>query len=117
MNRVGTDDYIRPIYPEDDVGIVGDYLGFRYYPQFTQVRLALNLPYPIPPEHRARFDSALLSQLTPEEVATSRAESASTSKKEWKGTSVTIGLWMFATDAREPLKDVMMRLVRSLFVV
>lgn len=106
---MGTDDYIRPIYPEDDVGIVGDYLAFRYYPKFTQVRLALSLPYPIPPEQRARFDSALLSNLTPEEVAASRAESASTSKKEWKGTSVTIGLWMFATDAREPLKDVMMR--------
>ncbi|KZT66551.1 hypothetical protein DAEQUDRAFT_695405 [Daedalea quercina L-15889] len=110
LNRVGTDDYIRPIYPEDDVGIVGDYLAFRYYPTFTKVRLAMGLPYPVPPEHRARLDVVLLSQLTPEEVATSREESASTKKKEWKGTSVTIGLWMFATDAREPLKDVMMRL-------
>ena len=106
---MGTDDYIRPIYPEDDVGIVGDYLAFRYYPTFTKVRLAMGLPYPVPPEHRARLDAVLLSQLTPEEVATSREESASTTKKEWKGTSVTIGLWMFATDAREPLKDVMMR--------
>ncbi|KAH9831129.1 uncharacterized protein C8Q71DRAFT_799051 [Rhodofomes roseus] len=110
LNRVGTDDYIRPIYPEDDVGIVGDYLAFRYYPKFTQVRLAMNLPYPVPPEHRASFDAVLLKQLTPEEVAVSRQESASTTSKEWKGTSVTIGLWMFATDAREPLKDVMMRL-------
>ncbi|KAH9918642.1 uncharacterized protein B0H18DRAFT_957816 [Fomitopsis serialis] len=110
LNRVGTDDYIRPIYPEDDVGIVGDYLAFRYYPKFTQVRLAMNLPYPVPPEHRATLDAVLLNQLTPEEVAVSREESASTTKKEWKGTSVTIGLWMFATDAREPLKDVMMRL-------
>lgn len=109
LNRMGTDDYIRPIHPEDDVGTLGDYLMYRYYPKFTEIRITMGLPYPIPPEHRGALDAALLSQMTPEEISASRAESAASSSKEWKGTSVTIGLWMFATDAREPLKDVMRR--------
>ncbi|PCH45116.1 hypothetical protein WOLCODRAFT_139389 [Wolfiporia cocos MD-104 SS10] len=106
LNRMGTDDYIRPIHPEDDMDVMGDYLMYRYYPKFTELRIAMGLPYPIPPEQRPALDAQLLRQMTPEEVALSRSGKS----KEWRGTSVTIGLWMFATDSREPLKDVMMRL-------
>ncbi|KAH9940681.1 hypothetical protein B0H21DRAFT_780296 [Amylocystis lapponica] len=98
LNRMGTDDYIRPIHPEDDMEIVGDYVMYRFYPEFTQKRVQLGLPYPIPEARRAMFDH---------EMALAGFEA---SHAEKKGRSVTVGLWMFATDAREPLKDVMMRL-------
>ncbi|KZT10546.1 uncharacterized protein LAESUDRAFT_810144 [Laetiporus sulphureus 93-53] len=106
LNRMGTEDYIRPIYPEDDMDVLGDYVMYRYYPKFTQVRVAMDIPYPIPPERRAALEAEVMRHMTPEEIEASR----DTKGKEWRGSSVTIGLWMFATDAREPLKDVMMRL-------
>ncbi|KAI0764038.1 hypothetical protein BD413DRAFT_200113 [Trametes elegans] len=101
LNRMGTDDYVRPIYPEDDMEIMGDYLMCRFYPDFTKTRLDMGLPYPIPPEHRAAFDRELFTRISPEEQEKER---------EKKGRSIILGLWMFATDAREPLKEVMMRL-------
>ncbi|KAL1938846.1 hypothetical protein VTO73DRAFT_11226 [Trametes versicolor] len=101
LNRAGTDDYIRPIYPEDDMEIMGDYLMCRFYPDLTKTRLEMGLPFPIPPEHRAAFDHELSRRIPPEEQAKPR---------EKKGTSIILGLWMFPTDAREPLKEVMMRL-------
>ncbi|GBE87582.1 predicted protein [Sparassis crispa] len=106
LNRMGTDDYIRPIHPEDDMEIMGDYVMYRFYPEYTKKRLELGLPYPIPEEHRARFDEELARS---QPVGESDAANDATPKGK-KGNSVTIGLWMFATDAREPLKDVMMRL-------
>ncbi|KAH9855636.1 hypothetical protein C2E23DRAFT_814135 [Lenzites betulinus] len=101
LNRMGTDDYVRPIYPEDDMEVMGDYLMCQFYPDFTKTRLEMGLPYPIPEEHSAAFDHELSRRIPPEE--------RSKSKKK-KGRSVILGLWMFATDAREPLKEVMMRL-------
>lgn len=101
---MGTDDYVRPIYPEDDMEIIGDYLMCRFYPDFTKTRLEIGLPYPIPSEHRAAFDTEVLNRLPPEEREKDQG-------KEKKGRSTTLGLWMFATDAREPLKEVMMRYV------
>ncbi|EED78637.1 predicted protein [Postia placenta Mad-698-R] len=106
MNRMGTDDYVRQIHPEDDMDVMGEYLMWRFYPKWTQMRIAMGLPYPVPPEQRAILDAAVLRQMTPEEVAMSQQAQ----RKEWRGPSTTIGLWMFQTDAREPLKYVMMRL-------
>nr|VWP02537.1 Phosphodiesterase (EC [Ganoderma boninense] len=103
LNRMGTDDYVRPIYPEDDMEIIGDYLMCRFFPDFTKTRLEMGLPYPIPQEHRAAFDMEVINRLPPEEREKDQS-------KEKKGRSTTLGLWMFATDAREPLKQVMMRL-------
>ncbi|PIL27329.1 transporter [Ganoderma sinense ZZ0214-1] len=103
LNRMGTDDYVRPIYPEDDMEIIGDYLMCRFYPDFTKTRLEMGLPYPIPQERRAAFDMEVINRLPPEEREKDQS-------KEKKGRSTTLGLWMFATDAREPLKEVMMRL-------
>ncbi|KAI0674120.1 hypothetical protein C8Q78DRAFT_1143324 [Trametes maxima] len=102
LNRMGTDDFVRPIYPEDDMEIMGDYLMYRFYPDFTKTRLEMGLPYPVPPEHRAAFDHELYRRIPPEERGKDR---------EKKGRSIILGLWMFATDAREPLKEVMMRYV------
>lgn len=106
LNRMGTDDYVRPIYPEDDMEIIGDYLMCRFYPDFTKTRLEMGLPYPIPQERRVAFDAEVLNRLPPE-------EREKVQSKEKKGRSTTLGLWMFATDAREPLKEVMMRYVFS----
>ncbi|KAI1798409.1 hypothetical protein LXA43DRAFT_876456 [Ganoderma leucocontextum] len=103
LNRMGTDDYVRPIYPEDDMEIIGDYLMCRFYPDFTKTRLEMGLPYPIPQEHRVAFDMEVLKRLPHEEQEKDQS-------KEKKGRSTTLGLWMFTTDAREPLKEVMMRL-------
>ncbi|OSD07804.1 hypothetical protein PYCCODRAFT_1430003 [Trametes coccinea BRFM310] len=101
LNRMGTDDFIRPIYPEDDMEIMGDYLMYRFYPDFTKTRLDLGLPYPIPEEHRATFDEELFRRIPPEEREKERPK---------KGRSIILGLWMYSTDSREPLKEVMMRL-------
>ncbi|OBZ78059.1 hypothetical protein A0H81_02320 [Grifola frondosa] len=102
LNRMGTDDYILPIYPEDDMEIVGDYVMFRFYPDFTKKRIEMRLPYPIPEARREEFDRELIRVIDDAD--------SSDAAKEKKGKSVTLGLWMFATDAREPLKDVMIRL-------
>ncbi|KAJ3005197.1 hypothetical protein NUW54_g4451 [Trametes sanguinea] len=101
LNRMGTDDFIRPIYPEDDMEIMGDYLMYRFYPDFTKTRLDMGLPYPIPEEHRAAFDEELFRRIPPEEREKERPK---------KGRSIILGLWMYSTDSREPLKEVMMRL-------
>ena len=101
---MGTDDYVRPIYPEDDMDIVGDYLMCRFYPDFTQTRLDMGLPYPIPEEKRQAFNDELFRRITPEEQERFH-------EREKGGRTTTLGLWMFATDAREPLKEVMMRYV------
>ncbi|KAI8969441.1 hypothetical protein BD414DRAFT_503441 [Trametes punicea] len=100
LNRMGTDDFVRPIYPEDDMEITGEYLMCRFYPDFTKTRLDMGLPYPIPPEHRAAFDLELSKRIPPEEREKER---------EKKGRSIILGLWMYPTDAREPLNEVMMR--------
>ncbi|KAI0718368.1 hypothetical protein C8T65DRAFT_638748 [Cerioporus squamosus] len=103
LNRMGTEDYIRPIYPEDDMEILSEYLMVRFYPDYTQLRLEMNLPYPIPDEAKPAFSAELQKRIPPEYQERDL-------NKEKRGRSITLGLWMFATDAREPLKYVMMRL-------
>src|SRR6266508_4412665 len=39
MNRVGMDDYVQPLYPEDEVVHSGNYLIIRSYPDFLNDRL------------------------------------------------------------------------------
>ena len=108
LNRMGTGDYGRRIFPEDDMEVAGDYLMYRFYPDFTKKRLEMNLPYPLPPQYKPMFDQEFARDNSiPDDVQ----ESAQGSRKEKKGNSVTLGLWMFTTDAREPLKDVMIRCV------
>ncbi|EMD31934.1 hypothetical protein CERSUDRAFT_119266 [Gelatoporia subvermispora B] len=109
LNRTATDDYIQFIHPEDDIEITGDYVMYRYYPDFTRRRLELGLPYPIPPAYRAQFDHEMGNSVATSGTPVDKAQNAKP-EKEKKGASVTLGLWMFSTDAREPLKDVIMRL-------
>ncbi|KAG9311631.1 hypothetical protein JVU11DRAFT_7863 [Chiua virens] len=101
MNRVGMEDYIQRLYPEDSVGVHGNYLMMRTYPDFTVHRLS-----------EARSKLPLSAQEGP---ATKFSPEFSLSDPENlhdadKGRSQTVGLWCFATDAREPMTDVVMRL-------
>ena len=82
LNRMGMDDYIQRMYPEDDMNILGEYLMYKCYPDYTALRLGMPLDRDADPE-----------------LATNKH----------KGKAITVGLWMFATDSREPMKDVLMR--------
>ncbi|KAH9941281.1 uncharacterized protein BXZ73DRAFT_98498 [Epithele typhae] len=103
LNRQGAEDFVRPIYPEDDMEVMGNYLMVRFYSDYTATRLAMGLPHPIPEESRDAFKKELALRVPP-------GYRDSVFEKEKGGRGITLGLWMFATDAREPLKDVMMRL-------
>ncbi|KAF8434868.1 hypothetical protein L210DRAFT_972064 [Boletus edulis BED1] len=101
MNRVGMEDYIQRLYPEDSVGVHGSYLMMRHYPDFTARRLA-----------EARSKLALSARDGPAtkfafEYAIADPEKLNDADK---GRSQTVGLWCFATDAREPMTDVVLRL-------
>ncbi|KAI0795675.1 hypothetical protein C8Q75DRAFT_803541 [Abortiporus biennis] len=108
LNRMGTGDYGRRIYPEDDMQILGDYLMYRFYPEYTAKRTQMGLPYPLPPEYRPMFDQEFAVDRSSTNQQ-SQSQEKPNPNREKKGTSVTTGLWMFPTEAREPLKDVMIR--------
>ncbi|KAJ6501281.1 hypothetical protein DFH09DRAFT_1375837 [Mycena vulgaris] len=96
LNRMGMDDYIQRLYPEDVTGIHGTYLMLRSYPDFTSRRLSHILSaHDEPPEKFSDvYSIPNLDKLLDGD----------------KGRQNTVGLWMFPTDAREPMIDVMMRL-------
>lgn len=101
---MGMDDYIQCLYPEDDIGAHGSYLMLRAYPDYTSRRLAAA-------RHSA---SAASTPAEPDKFDPAWAVSAPEKLLDTeKGRSQTVGLWMFATDAREPMIDVMMRCVRA----
>ncbi|KIP06286.1 hypothetical protein PHLGIDRAFT_36001 [Phlebiopsis gigantea 11061_1 CR5-6] len=112
LNRLGTGDYCRRIYPEDDVEILGNYLMYRYYPDFTEKRLAMNLPYPLPPQFRPMFDHEFAKDHSlPEEQEPAAESDPPQPYRAKKGTSITLGIWQFPqVDRVENLKDVMLRL-------
>ncbi|KAJ6491377.1 hypothetical protein C8R47DRAFT_1214761 [Mycena vitilis] len=96
LNRMGKDDYIQRLYPEDVSGPHGTYLMLRSYPDFTSRRMSQVLS-----SHNERpgklSDAWSIPDLDKLPVAD-------------KGHSHTVGLWMYPTDAREPMIDVMLRL-------
>ncbi|KAJ7253665.1 hypothetical protein B0H12DRAFT_1116073 [Mycena haematopus] len=96
LNRMGMDDYIQRLYPEDVTGIHGTYLMLRSYPDFTNRRISHVL---------ASHDEA------PGKLSDAWAVPNLDKLLDGdKGRAHTVGLWMFPTDAREPMIDVMMRL-------
>ncbi|KAJ7931186.1 hypothetical protein B0H13DRAFT_2180100 [Mycena leptocephala] len=96
LNRMGMDDYIQRLYPEDVTGIHGTYLMLRSYPDFTTRRIShiLSLNDEAPGKLSDAWSVPNLDKLLDGD----------------KGRAHTVGLWMFPTDAREPMIDVMMRL-------
>ncbi|THH19642.1 hypothetical protein EW146_g1572 [Bondarzewia mesenterica] len=134
LNRMGMEDYVLLMYPEDDVESHGEYLMYRSYPDFTTKRLAMGRPFPnsIPSANSSpEFHPPAKTNPAPQNVppltgtpsdyadARGREPTATDVLTNWqvllakspdKGKSETVGLWMFATDRREPMKDVMKRL-------
>ena len=98
MNRVGMEDYIQRVYPEDSVGVHGSYLMMRHYPDFTARRLA---------NARSMIQDGPATKFAPEYAIPDPEKLLDADK----GRSQTVGLWCFATDAREPMTDVVMRCV------
>jgi Dcp1-like decapping family len=105
LNRVGMEDYIQRLYPEDSMQAHESYLMMRSYPTFTSRRLAL-AHASLPPQ-RAEGPASKFAR----EFAISDPEKLLDGDK---GASQTVSLWCFATDARDPMQDVM---IRSAFVV
>jgi hypothetical protein len=95
---MGKDDYIQCLYPEDDIGAHGSYLMMRYYPDFTARRLAAARSTSQNRGDMLNKFSDVYFIPAPETLLD-------------KGPSQTVGLWMFATDAREPMIDVMLRYI------
>ncbi|KAJ7054407.1 hypothetical protein C8F01DRAFT_1374415 [Mycena amicta] len=95
LNRMGMEDYVQRLYPEDMTGPLGTYLMLRSYPEFTTRRMA-----------------KLLSQLDKDNLPDKFSPIYYPSDLETvdKGTARTVCLWMFPTDAREPMLAVMNRL-------
>ena len=110
LNRTGTGDYNRRVYPEDEMEELGQYVIYRQFPDYTNKRLSMGLPYPLPPQFRPSFDEEFAHDNSPVALAAiARGAAIRDPFKEKKGTSVTLGFWMFTTEVREPLRDVMFR--------
>ncbi|KAG5642601.1 hypothetical protein DXG03_002499 [Asterophora parasitica] len=103
LNRMGMDDHIQRLYPEDNIGAHGSYLIIRSFPEFTDRRLALAQSQAQAHTGRTGTAPGKFSDI----YAIPSVEKLTAHEK---GESKTIGLWMFATDAREPLIDVFSRL-------
>lgn len=96
LNRVGSDDYIQRLYPEDDITTHGGYLMLRSYPQLSSARM------------HAVSSSESRGEPKFSELYAYVGDAAAVASKD-KGASQTIGLWTFTTDGRESLMDVMLR--------
>ncbi|KAI6107455.1 hypothetical protein EDD16DRAFT_1712377 [Pisolithus croceorrhizus] len=101
MNRVGMEDYNQRLYPEDAVGSHGNYLMLRHYPDFT-ARRRTEAGAMLPPS----VQDGPAMKFAPEFAITDLEEL----HNEDKGRSQTVSLWCLATDARESMTDVMLRL-------
>jgi hypothetical protein len=96
---MGMDDHIQRIYPEDSIAAQGSYLIIRSYPEYTSRRLAIarsSSSNDVPHKFSDVYAIPNIDQLKPED----------------KGEVNTIGLWMFATDAKEHMIDVIQRYVK-----
>ncbi len=111
LNRMGTGDYGRRVYPEDDMQESGQYLMYRYYPDYTKKRTEMNLPYPLPPEFRLSFDKEFEHDAS--RIVMSQPPNPA---KEMKGNSITLGFWTYPTNTRESLATVMTRYMLHYFL-
>ncbi|KAF9564536.1 hypothetical protein CPC08DRAFT_760148 [Agrocybe pediades] len=97
LNRVGAEDYIQGIYPEDEFVQSGKYLIIKSFPDFLAQRLA-NIPSAANGEPHDRFSDVYaipnIDQLD----------------SKMKGRSTVVGLWTLALPSREPMEEVMKRL-------
>ncbi|CAA7268390.1 unnamed protein product [Cyclocybe aegerita] len=97
MNRVGMDDFIQRLYPEDDVIDMGKVFIIRSYPDFLSNRLTsirLSKTESLPDKFSDVYAIPNIESIEPKA----------------KGRASIIGLWIHATDARKTMVDVMCRL-------
>ncbi|KAF4576883.1 DCP1 family protein [Pleurotus pulmonarius] len=100
LNRQGTDDYNQRLYPEDNISTSGSYLMMRSYPSWSARRL----------ESIIKSSEAAGSKVPDKFSPVWFIPDVEKYKEADKAPGITIGLWMFATDSREPMMDVMVRL-------
>jgi hypothetical protein len=98
LNRVGSEDYIQSIYPEDDIKDGGKFLVIRSYPDFLANRMASIQP---------NTDGTPLDRFSPKYAVPGIDDIPMTEK----GRVVAVGLWMLAVDSRESMMEVMKRFV------
>ena len=98
LNRVGMDDYISRLYPEDELFDQANILIIRSFPDFLARRLA-------------SIETSTSGQ-TPDKFSNIYAipNALDLSTKE-KGRFINIGLWMQPTNSRESMLKVMKRCV------
>ncbi|EKM76300.1 hypothetical protein AGABI1DRAFT_131392 [Agaricus bisporus var. burnettii JB137-S8] len=89
LNRVGMEDYIQRLYPEDDITAHSGYVMLRSYPSYTAARLDAI--------------QQKLSSTLPDKFSDIYAYTEAPTTNE-KGESQTIGLWTFSTDGSESLQ-------------
>ncbi|KAF7318241.1 hypothetical protein HMN09_00332600 [Mycena chlorophos] len=95
LNRMGMEDYVQRLYPEDITGPLGTYLMLRSYPEYTTRRMSKIHSHLGGHDLTDKFSSMYF----PSDLETAD-----------KGPPRTVCLWMFPTDAREPMLEVMNRL-------
>jgi hypothetical protein len=93
MNRAGRSDYVKHLYPEDDVIPSDKILIIRSYPDFQKARLT-RLTYLHPGQDLDKFSDA---------YTIPDVDSKS------KGRATFIGLWTFQDNSRDSLMEVMQR--------
>lgn len=104
MNRVGMEDYVQPLYPEDDLVNGGKIVIIRSYPDFLNNRLS-SIKSAHTNEQLDKFSDV---------YAIPNIEQIDS---KTKGRSDIIGLWMHADDSRDSLLDVMRRLFLTFVLV
>lgn len=98
MNRVGMEDYVQSLYPEDELAHSGNYLIIRSYPDFLDNRLAR-----IKAAHPGRQLDKFSDVYSIPNIEDLDSKS--------KGRSSVVALWMHTDDTRESLVDVMRKQV------
>ena len=108
LNRMGMEDYIQHIYPEDDISAHGSYLIIRSYPDYMATRMA---------GIQAKLELGSDTSFPDKFADVYKIEGIEELDAKMKGRSSIVGLWMFATDARESMIEVMRRSVFTCCVV
>ncbi|KAJ2919022.1 hypothetical protein MD484_g1448, partial [Candolleomyces efflorescens] len=98
LNRSGSSDFIQRIYPEDILSPVGNILGMKSYPSFTNKRMN---------DIRQSLDDAPLPGPFSEVYFIPNLAGLTV---EARGENSLIGLWRHETGDREPMIEVLKRL-------
>jgi hypothetical protein len=96
MNRAGRDDYVKLLYPEDEVVPSEKFLIIRSYPDFLEARLT-------------KLTSLHPDQLLDKFSDVYALPNVDKIDPKSKGQRTIIGLWTFQDNSRDSLMEVMQR--------